>query len=58
LQAVQEILAREGHVELASTVLRFVDAMPLPRTEKEQIAAQMEQSRRELQLDNRPPPVR
>jgi len=57
-QAVQEILAREGHVELASTVLRFVDAMPLPRTEKEQIAAQMEQSRRELQLDNRPPPVR
>jgi hypothetical protein len=36
---VSEILVREGQPELASQVERFVNQMPLPRTENEQLAA-------------------
>jgi hypothetical protein len=36
--ALSEILNGEGHRELAADVRRFVDEMPIPRTEKEQIA--------------------
>ena len=56
--AVQETLVREGHIELAATVSRFVGAMPPPRTEKEQIAAQMVRSRRDLHMGDRPLQVR
>jgi hypothetical protein len=56
--AVGEILVREGHVELAATVSRFVEQMPQPRTEKEQIAAQLVRLERELQIGDRRPPVR
>jgi hypothetical protein len=36
--AVGEILIRQGQFELATHIERFLDTMPLPRTEKEQIA--------------------
>jgi Relaxase/Mobilisation nuclease domain len=37
-RAVSRILAREGQLALAAEVNRYVECMPLPRTEKERIA--------------------
>jgi hypothetical protein len=37
-QAVSEILNGKGQQKLAADVRQFVDEMPRPRTEKEQIA--------------------
>lgn len=37
-RAVAEILSGEGQRELAADIRSFIEAMPLPRTEKEQIA--------------------
>jgi hypothetical protein len=44
--AVSEILVAQGQPELATQVKRFVDAMPPPLTEKEQLAAQILQRTR------------
>jgi hypothetical protein len=38
-RAVSEMLRAQNHPKLAAGVLRFVDHMPPPRTEKEQLAA-------------------
>jgi hypothetical protein len=38
-RAVGEILLRDGQAELSTSIRRFVEDMPPPRTEKEQIAA-------------------
>ena len=40
-RAMSEILVREGQPELASQVERFVNQMPPPRTENEQLAAEL-----------------
>jgi hypothetical protein len=42
-RAVSNILIGEGKQELAADIGRFVAKMPLPRTENEQIAAQLKQ---------------
>ena len=44
--AVGEILVAEGQPELATQVKRFVDEMPPPLTEKEQLATQILQRTR------------
>jgi len=41
-RGLAEILERDGNPQLASTVRRFADTMPPPRTEKECIAHQIE----------------
>jgi len=38
-RTVGDMLTREGQVDLATQVRRFVDAMPPARTDKERIAA-------------------
>lgn len=38
-ESVHDILVREGQDDLAGKVLRFIDRMPAPRTDKERIAA-------------------
>lgn len=45
--AVSNILERDGNVELASQVMRFVDQMPPPQTEREWIAGQLVSQRRD-----------
>ncbi len=45
---IGNILAAEGHRELAADVRRYVDDLPIPRTEREQIAEGL------LQRSNRP----
>jgi hypothetical protein len=47
-RAVSDILVREGQPELAAQVRRFVDQMPPPVTEKEQVAAATLQRTREV----------
>lgn len=47
--ALRELLSTEGRHDLAARVRRFVDEMPAARTEKEQLAAQLQ----ELVLDDR-----
>ena len=46
-RAVSEILVREGQSELASQVERFVNQMPAPRTENEQVAVALLERTRE-----------
>lgn len=56
--AVGDILIRQRQPELASQVRRFLDELRPPRTEKEQIAAQLFRLERDLQISDRRPPVR
>jgi len=45
--AVADILAYQGHAELAAETKRLVDRMPPPHTEKEQIAVSLLRQNRE-----------
>lgn len=56
--AVGDILIRQRQPELAAHVRRFSDEMPLPRTEKEHIAAQLLRHERVQQIGHRRPPTR
>jgi len=53
-QAVSEILARERQPELAAQAERFVNQMPPPSTEKEQIAARLLEQVREHRVRQQP----
>ena len=55
--ATAEILSRQGHLQLAVQVRRFVDRMPPPRTEKELLARELLAQRRQG-AHSRPPPGR
>jgi hypothetical protein len=57
-RTVADNLAKTGHRDLARDVQIFVERMPPPRTEKEQIAAQLVRLERGLQIGERRPPVR
>lgn len=57
-RAVRKIIARDGDSELAASVSRFVEQMPLPLTDQEQITAQMMRSMHDKQTRDRPPPAR
>ena len=46
-QAVSDELARQGHVEIAAQVRRYVAEMPEPLTEKEYIATKLLERARE-----------
>jgi hypothetical protein len=52
--AIGEILMRDGQPELAAHVKRFVDEMPRPTTEKEQIAAELVERARRPPMKERP----
>jgi hypothetical protein len=53
-RAVSDILVGEGQRELAAHVRRFVAEMPSPRTENEQIAAQLKQRALLQRVTDRP----
>ena len=57
-RAVSEILVREGQPELASQVERFVNLMPAPRTENEQIAVSLLERTRKPRAMELPSPSR
>jgi hypothetical protein len=46
-RTTSDILIAQGHPDLAAQVRRFVDEIPPPRTEKEQLAASLLQRARE-----------
>jgi len=48
--AIADMLSSEGHRMLAAGVRQFVQAMPLPRTEKEQIAVALTEQVHQLQM--------
>jgi hypothetical protein len=53
-RAVADILLSQGEPELSNDVRRFAEAMPAPRTEKEQIAAALLESARGSRLKEMP----
>jgi hypothetical protein len=53
-RAVSSILSSEGQPELAAQVSRFVDQMSPPRTDKEQLAADLLARVRDPRVQNRP----
>jgi hypothetical protein len=53
-RAVSNILIAEGQRDLAADIRRFVAEMPLPRTENEQIAAQLKQRALQQRAADRP----
>jgi hypothetical protein len=52
------ILYTQGHSDLAGEVRRFVEHMPPPMTEKEQLANALLQAGRKARIPNRLPPTR
>jgi hypothetical protein len=48
--AVGDVLARQGHPEIAAQVKRYVEQMPKPLTEKEYIATKLLERTRELRV--------
>lgn len=57
-RGVSEILAAQGHIELAAQVNRFVSGMPKPRTDKEQLAADIVQKARRVHTPEITQPTR
>src|SRR5277367_1590080 len=57
-RALSEILVREGQPELASQVERFVNQMPPPRTENEQLAVALLERTREPRAKEFPSHIR
>jgi len=53
-RAVNDILIRQGQPELAANIIQFMDAMPHPRTDNEQIAAEMLERARQARVKERP----
>lgn len=53
-QALTGILVRDRHDELANQVIRFVDQMPPPRTEKELLATELLERSRDPRLKEGP----
>lgn len=53
-QAIGELLMRNGEPVIAADVRRFVEEMPPPTTEKEQIAAELVARARERRIKERP----
>lgn len=51
-RAVSDILVRQGHLELAAHARRFSDDMPLPLTDKEQLALRILEHGRRLPKDH------
>jgi hypothetical protein len=50
---VADLLTKDGHPELGSEVRRFVEQMPSPRTEKEQVVAEIVTRARQAESRNR-----
>jgi len=57
-RATIDILHTQGHSDLAAKVRRFVQNMPSPMTEKEQLANALLQARRKTRILDRSPPTR
>lgn len=57
-RATGAILASQGHPELAADIHRFLAQMPLPQTEREQIATALRTRQRDLQSHLVPPATR
>jgi hypothetical protein len=54
-QVIGELLAKAGESKLAASAGQFAHEMPLPATEKEQIAAALMEHTRHPQMKERPP---
>lgn len=54
-RSVANLLAKDGHQDLANDVRRFVDRMPATRTEREEIVAALRQRAREPRVRDQNP---